>query len=78
VTSLALLAGAGAARLALVATVDRALGAGAWRWALLPLRDLLSFAVFLASFLGRGVVWRDRRYAVGPSGIMVEGGDVPR
>jgi ceramide glucosyltransferase len=29
-----------------------------------PLRDVLSFAVFVASFFGRGVEWRGRRYAV--------------
>jgi ceramide glucosyltransferase len=29
-----------------------------------PIRDILSFAVFVASFFGRGVEWRGRRYAV--------------
>jgi ceramide glucosyltransferase len=29
---------------------------------LVPVRDLLSFAVFVASFLGRDVNWRGHRY----------------
>ena len=35
---------------------------GLW---LLPLRDALSFAVFLGSFCGRNVSWRDQRLRVG-------------
>jgi ceramide glucosyltransferase len=31
---------------------------------LLPVRDLLSFAVFVASFLGRDVIWRGSRYRI--------------
>jgi ceramide glucosyltransferase len=38
---------------------------GLW---LLPARDILSFAVFVAGLFGRKVVWRDRRYRVEPSG----------
>jgi len=37
----------------------------------LPVRDLLSFAVFIASFLGRSVAWRDRRFRIGPDGQLV-------
>jgi ceramide glucosyltransferase len=29
-----------------------------------PLRDVMSFGVFVASFFGRGIEWRGRRYAV--------------
>jgi ceramide glucosyltransferase len=29
-----------------------------------PIRDVLSFVVFVASFCGRGVEWRGRRYGV--------------
>jgi ceramide glucosyltransferase len=44
---------------------------GLW---LLPLRDVLSFAVFLASFCGRSVSWRDQLFRVEPSGrISIEG-----
>jgi len=43
---------------------------GLW---LLPLRDLLSFAVFVGSFLGRNVSWRDQLFRIEPSGrIIVE------
>jgi ceramide glucosyltransferase len=45
--------------------------AGLW---LLPLRDLLSFAVFVGSFFGRNVSWRDQLFRIEPSGrIMVDG-----
>ena len=40
---------------------------GLW---LLPLRDLLSFAVFVASFFGRSVFWRDQHLQVSPAGLM--------
>ena len=44
---------------------------GLW---LLPLRDALSFAVFLASFCGRSVSWRDQSFRVEPGGrIRIEG-----
>ena len=44
--------------------------AGLW---LLPLRDILSFAVFLGSFCGRNVSWRDQLFRIEPSGrIIVE------
>jgi ceramide glucosyltransferase len=40
---------------------------GLW---LLPLRDALSFVVFLGSFCGRSVSWRDQLFRVEPSGRM--------
>ncbi|HWD58881.1 MAG TPA: bacteriohopanetetrol glucosamine biosynthesis glycosyltransferase HpnI [Stellaceae bacterium] len=43
--------------------------AGLW---LLPLRDLLSFAVFAGSFCGRNVSWRDQLFRIEPGGIIVE------
>lgn len=44
--------------------------AGLW---LLPLRDLLSFAIFVGSFFGRSVSWRDQLFRIEPSGrIIVE------
>ena len=44
---------------------------GLW---LLPLRDMLSFAVFIGSFCGRSVSWRDRVFRVSPRGrISIEG-----
>jgi ceramide glucosyltransferase len=43
---------------------------GLW---LLPLRDLLSFAVFVGSFFGRSVSWGDQLFRIEPSGrIIVE------
>jgi ceramide glucosyltransferase len=47
---------------------------GLW---LLPLRDALSFAVFLGSFCGRSVQWRNQLFQVAPSGRMSLGGDKP-
>jgi ceramide glucosyltransferase len=35
---------------------------------LLPLRDFVALGVWLASFLGKTVVWRGARYAIEPSG----------
>lgn len=47
---------------------------GLW---LLPLRDLLTFAVFVASFCGRRVSWRDQAFRVAPSGRMTADGEKP-
>lgn len=47
---------------------------GLW---LLPLRDVLSFAVFLSSFCGRNVLWRDQLFRVGPRGRLTVEGDKP-
>jgi ceramide glucosyltransferase len=47
---------------------------GLW---LLPLRDALSFAVFLSSFFGRSVFWRDQLFRIEPSGQMTVEGDKP-
>lgn len=51
--------------------IDRALRLKAAPLWLLPVRDLLSFGVFIASFLGRSVAWRDRRFRIGPEGQLV-------
>ena len=45
---------------------------GLW---LLPARDALSFAVFVASLFSRRVVWRDRRYRLDAGGQMRVDGD---
>jgi len=37
---------------------------------MVPVRDLLSFAVFTCSFFGQGLVWRGRRYRVGARGVL--------
>src|SRR6266446_5219806 len=49
--------------------VDRLLGRRPSSW-LLPGRDMLSFAVFLSSFLTKQVDWRGLRYQVKPSGVL--------
>ena len=48
---------------------------GLW---LLPLRDALSFAVFLGSFCGRSVMWRDQSFRLGPGGQMSRRADQRR
>ena len=70
--SLALLAAAAAARLALSATVRRSFGvrSAPAPW-LVPLRDLLGFAVWTASFATRTVRWRSRTYSVDASGAFL-------
>jgi ceramide glucosyltransferase len=50
----------------------RTLGGGRVPVWLAPVRDLLSFAVFLASFLPTPVSWRGRHYRVGPDGTLTQ------
>jgi ceramide glucosyltransferase len=57
-------------RFASAAAVARLVGLPTRKLWMLPLRDALSFAVFVASWFGRRVVWRDQRLAVAPSGRM--------
>jgi ceramide glucosyltransferase len=47
---------------------------GLW---LLPLRDVLSFAVFIGSFCGRSVLWRNQAFRVEPGGRLRVEGDKP-
>jgi len=47
---------------------------GLW---LLPLRDVLSFAVFVGSFCGRSVLWRNQQFRVEPGGRLRVEGDKP-
>jgi ceramide glucosyltransferase len=42
-----------------------------WLWAL-PLRDLLSFILFIGGAFGSNVYWRGRRLQIGKSGILKE------
>ncbi|MHB8530962.1 MAG: bacteriohopanetetrol glucosamine biosynthesis glycosyltransferase HpnI [Caulobacteraceae bacterium] len=57
-------------RMALKFRIDAATGGRAGPWWLLPLADVLSFAVFLASFAGGAVVWQGRRFRVGHDGLL--------
>jgi ceramide glucosyltransferase len=64
------LAAALAARLAVKWRMDRMLGISAGPVWLLPLRDLLSFAIFLGSLYGGNVRWRGARFVVAPDGAL--------
>jgi ceramide glucosyltransferase len=68
--SLAILALVLTARLVLKNRIDGLFGTYAGPYWLLPLRDLLSFAVFVASLFGETVHWRGTHFAVEPSGAM--------
>src|SRR5262245_19061230 len=51
-----------ACRMALLRQVEQAYALPRQAYWLVPVRDLLSFAQFGASFLGRDVSWKGRRY----------------
>jgi ceramide glucosyltransferase len=57
-------------RWAAARVIANALGLPRPKLWLLPLRDALSFAVFVASFFGRTVFWRDQAFRVEASGRM--------
>jgi ceramide glucosyltransferase len=65
---LIILATALACRVFVPIQVERLPGGGQSSVWLSPLRDLLSFAVFIASFVPGAVDWRGRRYRVGSDG----------
>jgi ceramide glucosyltransferase len=58
------------ARLAVKWRMDWVLGTSAGPVWLLPLRDLLSFAIFLGSLFGGNVRWRGTRFLVAPDGVL--------
>ena len=60
-----------ALRIATKAIIDRATGARAGAYALIPLRDVLSFVIFLGSFLVNTVGWQGRRFRVGRGGALL-------
>jgi len=68
--SLAVLGLALAARLVLKARIDGLFGTYAGPAWMMPLRDLLSFVVFLVSLAGETVHWRGTHFAVEASGAM--------
>ncbi len=55
-----------AARAWLKLSVDAAAGRPSGPWIMMPLRDLLSFGVFVASHFTSRVRWRDDRFVLGP------------
>jgi ceramide glucosyltransferase len=68
--SLAILALTLASRVFLKYRIDRLFGTYAGPYGLMPLRDLLSFGVFVVSLFGETVHWRGTHFAVEPSGVM--------
>ncbi len=66
---------AGLCRIGAVRATDRLLGLPPSPLHLLPLRDLLSFAVFVASFFARRVAWRDRTFRIDAKGELMVDGD---
>jgi ceramide glucosyltransferase len=58
------------ARLSLKSRIDHIAGMRAGPAWLLPVRDMLSFGVFLASLAGRGVHWRGERLRIGARGAI--------
>jgi ceramide glucosyltransferase len=60
-----------ACRLVLQRQVDHTLRLNTSRWRLGPARDLLAFAVYVASFFVDVVSWRGRRYQVRADGTLV-------
>jgi ceramide glucosyltransferase len=58
------------ARLFLKSRIDSVFGTDTGPYWLMPLRDLLSFAVFAVSLFGETVHWRGGQFAVEPSGAM--------
>jgi ceramide glucosyltransferase len=52
--------------------IDATTGVRAGPWWLIPVRDVLSFGVFLASFSGATVEWQGQRFRVGRDGVLTE------
>jgi ceramide glucosyltransferase len=50
--------------------IERMCGSGGGSLWLTPFRDLLSFGIFLVSFLPGGVTWRGQRFAVRSDGTL--------
>ena len=70
--SLAAMAATLSARLLLKHRIDGLFGTYAGPFWLLPLRDLLSFAVFVQALFGETVHWRGARFDIAPSGAMTQ------
>jgi ceramide glucosyltransferase len=68
IPSLIVLAAACLSRVWLMRTVDRVIGRGLGPWWLIPLRDMLSFFVFVGSFFVRSVEWRGTKFHVSGDG----------
>ena len=75
---LAVLAVALLVRFGMVRAVDRALGLQSTALWQVPLRDLISFAVYVASFFTKRVAWRDHQFRVNREGRLSSDGDRSR
>ena len=64
-----------AGREALIYTCSRIFGVIPLRAALVPIRDVLSFIVLVASFCGQRVTWRDQHFQVDQRGKLTFEGD---
>ena len=69
--ALVLAAVALACRVALCLCVEQALGLARQPYWLIPVRDLLSFAVYVWSLFGGNVVWRGSRYRIAADGSLL-------
>jgi len=65
-------------RLVLLRQVERAFNLPPQSWWLIPLRDILSFAVFVSSFFGQSARWKGRRYRFIAGGTLVHAGSSSR
>jgi ceramide glucosyltransferase len=69
--ALALAVAAVACRMALLRQVEHAYALPPQAYWLVPARDLLSFILFVVSFLGRDVSWKGHRYRMVADGSWV-------
>lgn len=58
-------------RTLMVSTVERCFGQPPHSYWMIPLRDLLSFAVHVSGFVARGVSWRGRHYRMMSTGAQI-------
>jgi ceramide glucosyltransferase len=60
-----------ACRVALCLCVEHAFGLARQPYRLIPMRDLLSFAVYVCGLFGGNVVWRGSRYRIAADGSLI-------
>jgi ceramide glucosyltransferase len=77
-TALALCVGSFGCRLAVVRQTERAFNLSPQSCWLVPLRDVLSFAVFVSSLFGQSARWKGRRYRFVAGGTLVPAGSSSR
>jgi len=61
-----------ASRVTLCRCVERRFGLPRENYWLIPLQDIIAFAVYVASFFGATVYWRDATYRVAADGTLIE------